>query len=99
MIVVAQRETDEIPSVGVERAAMQEDDRRQMLVAPVQIVEPHLAKLEFMALGKHHPVEAETRADRRGFEMLAVFLGRQAHGETGSSKRLGHASCPARVAG
>ena len=52
-------------SLRVERATMQEDDRRQMLVAPVQIVEPHLAKLEFMALGKHHPVEAEAGARRR----------------------------------
>src|ERR1051325_1653234 len=38
MILLAQREADEVPGVRGQGAAMQEQDRRQLLVAPIEIV-------------------------------------------------------------
>ena len=88
MIVVAQRQADEVPGMGIERAAMQEHDRRQMLVAPVEVVKPHPPEMKLVALRQHDAVKAEPGAYGRGFEMLAVFLGRQAHGENRLPQRV-----------
>ena len=80
--VVAQREADEIPGVRGQCAAMQKDDRRPVLVAPVEVMEPHPAEVKFMALRQHDlaVAEAEAGADGGRGKVLAVFLGRQAHG-------------------
>ena len=53
VVVVAQRQADEVPGMRVQRAAMQKHDRRQVLVAPVEIVKPHPAEVKFVALRQH----------------------------------------------
>ena len=65
-----------------QRAAMQKHDRRQVLVAPIEIVKPHPAEVKFPALRQYHLalVKAEPGADSGRGKVLAVFLGRQAHG-------------------
>src|SRR5689334_15981142 len=71
-------------------AAMQEDDGRQMLVAPIEIMKPHPPEVKFMALRQYHLAftKAETGAHGRRGKVLAVFLRRQAHGDGGSFGNL-----------
>jgi hypothetical protein len=45
-------------------------------------MKPHPAEMKLMALRQHDAIEAEAGADGSGFKMLAVFLGREAHGKT-----------------
>src|ERR1051326_158415 len=71
--VVAHGEADEVPGMRGQGAAVQKDDRRQMLVAPVEIVKPHAAEVKFSALRQHHLdlVKAEPGADGGRGEVLA----------------------------
>src|ERR1051326_6940419 len=80
--VVAHGEADEVPGMRGQRAAMQKYDCRQLLVAPVEIVKPHAAEVKLPALRQYHLalVKAEPGADGGRGKVLAVFLGRQAHG-------------------
>src|SRR5438105_6836993 len=80
--VVAQREADEIPGMRGQCPAMQEHDRRPVLIAPVEVMKPHAAEVKFPALRQYHLalVKAEAGADGGRGKVLAVFLGRQAHG-------------------
>src|SRR5947207_12167446 len=78
--VVAQREADEIPGVRGQCAAMQKDDRRPVLVAPVEVMEPHPAEVKFMALRQHDlAVDVpESVADSVRCMVLAVCRARTA---------------------
>src|SRR6059058_4804540 len=80
VIFVAQRQADEVPGMRRQGAAMQEDDGRQMLVAPIEIVKPHPAEVKFMALRQYHLAKAEAGPHGGRGKVLAVFLGGQAHG-------------------
>src|SRR5437764_14171374 len=80
--VVAQCQADEIPGMRGQCPAMQKHDRRPVLIAPVEVMEPHPAEVKFPALRQHDfaIAEAEAGADGGRGKVLAVFLGRQAHG-------------------
>ena len=66
VIIGSQRETDEIPGMRGQAAAVQEDDRRAVRGAPVEVVEAHAADDDVVVLG-----EAELR------HVHAGDLGRQ----------------------
>src|SRR5438552_14771625 len=84
VIFVAQRQADEVPGMRRQGAAMQEDDGRQMLVAPIEVMEPHPAEAKFMTLRQYHLAKAEAGPHGSHGKVLAVFLGGQAHGVGGS---------------
>jgi hypothetical protein len=62
VIGVPQRQAAQIPGMRVQRAAVQEDDRRQVPVAPVEIMETHAPHMELAAFRQHDIVEAEAGA-------------------------------------
>ena len=75
VVVVAQGEAAQIPGVCIERAAVQKDDRRQMLVAPIEVVEAHPPEVKLVAFRQHDAIKAEPGADGRLRQVLAVFVG------------------------
>jgi hypothetical protein len=83
VVIVAQRQADEVPGMRRQGAAMQEDNGRQMLVAPIEVMKPHPAELKFMALRQYHLAKAEAGPHGGRGKVLAVFLGGQAHDGNG----------------
>ena len=85
--IVAQRQTAQIPGMRGQRPAVQEQDRRLSLAAPIQIVHLQLAAPDVALAGQHDVAELEPGADRRGGKVLSVFLGGQAHVRGSSAHR------------
>src|SRR3954453_12862522 len=84
VIFVAQRQADEVPGMRGQGAAMQEDDGRQMLVAPVEVMKPHPAEVKFVALRQYNLAKAKAGPHGGRGKVLAIFLGGQAHDSDGS---------------
>ena len=75
MVVAAQGEAHQIPGVRGQRAAMEKHNRRQVLAAPIEIMQPHPADLRVMPLRQYDVVKSEPGAHGRRRKVLAVFLG------------------------
>src|SRR4051794_38196470 len=85
VIFVAQCQAHEVPGMRRQGAAVQEDDGRQMLVAPIEVMKPHPAEVKFMALRQYHLAKAEAGPHGGWGKVLAIFLRGQAHDSDGSS--------------
>src|SRR5205823_3075190 len=58
------------------------------LIAPIEVMKPHPPDMEFMALRQYHLAKAETGPHGGRGKVLAIFLRRQAHGDSGSFGNL-----------
>ena len=85
--IVAQRQAAQIPGMRGQRPAVQKQDRRLSLAAPIQIVHLQLADADVALAGQHDVAELEPGTDSGRGKVLAVFLGGQAH-VGGSSRRI-----------
>ncbi len=75
VVLVTQRQAYQIPGMGGQRAAVEKHHRRQVLPAPIEIMQSHSADLRVMPLRQHNFVKLEPGAHGRRGKVLAIFLG------------------------
>ena len=75
----AERGAHDVPRVGVETAAVQEDHGRQALDPPVEIVEAHGAEQQVMRVGQREIGQRHAGGGRRQLQVRAELVRAEAH--------------------
>jgi hypothetical protein len=75
MELVAQCEAAEIPGMRRQGAAMQEKERPQLLIAPIEVAETKVTDEHGLVARQYDIVEAEAGAHRGGLQMIVIFVG------------------------
>ena len=79
MPLAAQREADQVPGVGVEAAAVQEDHGRQAGRPPVEVVEAHALEQEVVLVGQHDLGQGDAGGGGGQLEVRAELVGSEGH--------------------
>jgi hypothetical protein len=75
MKFVAQCQAAQIPGMRGQGPAMQEKERLQLVVAPIQVTEPKMTDHHGLLGGQYNFVEVEAGSHRSGLEMIVIFFG------------------------
>src|SRR3984893_19585813 len=78
--LVAQSEAAEIPGMRRQGAAMQEKERPQLLIAPIEGTATKVTDEHGLIARQYDIVEAEAGANRSGLQMIVIFVGGLRHG-------------------
>src|SRR5271165_1711497 len=73
--LVAQREATEIPGMRGQSATMQEQQRPQLRVAPIEVTEAKVSDEHGLFIRQYDIVEAEAGAHRGGPQMVVILVG------------------------
>ena len=78
--LAAQREADQVPGMGVEPAAVQEDHGRQAGRPPVEVVKAHaLRASEVVLVGQHDLGQGDAGGGGGQLEVRAELVGSEGH--------------------